>query len=242
MTLKAGIITQARTGSTRLSGKIFLPAGNKSLLEIHIDRLLRTGFPVILATTDLPADNKVEDFAIQKGIDYFRGDEQNVLSRFYHCAKKFKLDVVARVTSDCPLLDPEILRDALQDYLEEGDLHVYYSNCIHRTFPRGFDFEIFSFRDLEAAFLNATTEAQKEHVTPYINQNVSGKIRLKHLQLPEDSSMYRITVDTPEDYKLVKILIEEYGSAEKPADEIIRILRNNPQLTAINKDISQKST
>ena len=238
--LNPGIISQARMTSTRLPGKILIQVKQQALLSYHINRLKQSGLPVFLATTLNESDNPVVDFCKQQKIDFSRGDEQNVLSRFYECALKFKLDVIVRVTSDCPLIDGKLIQTAVANYLQENNLNCYASNCIERTFPRGFDFEIFSFDMLKEAYTKATSDSQKEHVTPYFYQNTENKFRLSHIKAAEDNSKYRITVDTPEDFKLIQILIEEYGCETKSASEIIDILKLHPELSEINQHIEQK--
>src|SRR4051812_39899104 len=103
--LRAGVIIQARMGSTRLPGKILKPLGNTTALGLQILRLNREHLPIYLATTDLPSDDVIVDFASTLQLNYFRGDETNVLSRYYHCARNFGLNTIIRVTSDCPLID-----------------------------------------------------------------------------------------------------------------------------------------
>lgn len=238
--LNVGIISQARMTSTRLPGKILMPVKNKSLLSYQLERLQQSDFPVFIATTTNATDNPVANFCIENKIEFYRGDEQNVLSRFYECAHKFKLDVIVRVTSDCPLIDGKLIQEAVQDYLLENKQNCYASNCIERTYPRGFDFEIFSFNMLEEANNRANTESQKEHVTPYFYQNSENKFSLKHVKASDDNSKFRITVDTPEDFELIKILIEKYACDKKNAAEICSVLKLHPELSEINKHIEQK--
>src|SRR5690606_26146068 len=166
MSERIGIITQARATSARLPGKILLRANDRTMLEYHINRLGWSNLPVYLATTVNNTDNPIVELADSHGWPLYRGDEANVLDRYYHCAKQFGLDTIIRVTSDCPLIDGTLIASGLDEYLGSGSELVYFSNCIERTFPRGLDFEVFSFFLLKEAFLNATTRAEKEHVTP----------------------------------------------------------------------------
>ncbi len=240
MRKSVGIITQARMTSTRLPGKILKLAGGISLLEHHITRLRLSGYPVFIATTSNATDDIVIDFAKKHQISYYRGDEDNVLSRYYECATKYKLDIIVRVTSDCPLVDGALIKKGIEEYISENNPSVYLSNSIVRTFPRGFDFEIFSYDLLKEAYEKATLASDLEHVTPYINQNKSGNVIFKHILCKENKSDIRITVDTIEDYTLVKKLIEEYDASNLNADEIIRVVDINPSLKAINAHIEQK--
>lgn len=233
------IITQARTGSTRLPGKIFREVNGKSLLSYHIDRLKKTDLPVLIATTVRQEDDPIEQFASENGILCFRGDENNVLERFYKAALIHQPDLIVRVTSDCPLIDPELILEGLRQYPEGSNVH-YVSNALERTYPRGNDFEIFSFKLLQEAFLKASTDSQKEHVTPYINQNVSGSVQFRHIKSAADYSELRITVDTSEDFELIRRLIQEHNADELGWKEIAEILKSNPDLVGINKHIEQK--
>jgi len=238
--MKVGIISQARMTSTRLPGKVLLPIAGKPVLEYHLERLQQSGYPVLLATTVNTSDDPLAAFAQQHQIPVYRGDEHNVLSRFYEMAKAHQLEVIVRVTSDCPLIDGALLGQAIGQYLQEQDPQLYLSNCLVRTFPRGFDFEVFSFQLLEEAYQHARQPAEQEHVTPYINQNESGRVHLQHLTQAADKSNYRITLDTPEDFKLIKILIEDYQAHLLPAAAICRLLDAHPELVQINAGVEQK--
>jgi spore coat polysaccharide biosynthesis protein SpsF len=235
-----GIITQARMTSSRLPGKILKEISGKSLLDFHIERLRKAGFDIAIATTINDTDDPVVSFAEKRNIPVHRGNENNVLSRFYETAKKFNYEVIVRVTSDCPLIDPHLIRNSIEKYLKMNNDLLYMSNGIERTFARGFDFEIFSFRLLEEAYNNATEEADLEHVTPYIWKNKSGKTEFYHIKQNDDHSSFRITVDTPEDFELIKLLIDKYKAADLSYAEIEDILQSHPGLTSINSHIEQK--
>ncbi|MBD1397640.1 glycosyltransferase family protein [Pontibacter sp. JH31] len=239
-TKKVGVISQARMTSTRLPGKVLLKAGGKTMLQHHVDRLRDAGLDVYIATTQNTSDDPIAAYAAQANIPCYRGDEHNVLSRFYECALRYGLDVIVRVTSDCPLIDGQLIADAVQQYLAWDDEAVYLSNALQRTFPRGFDFEIFSFGLLKEAFQNATLTADLEHVTPYINQNKSGRVTLRHYTQDKDASQFRITLDTPEDFELISLLMEQHGAHKLSGDEIMLLLENHPKLQNINAHVEQK--
>lgn len=239
---KIVIITQARMQSTRLPGKIMLEAGGKPLLAWHIQRLQQTGYPVMVATSTLGAEAPILDFCEANGIPCFRGDEQDVLSRFYHAAKEMNAEAVVRVTSDCPLIDPDVITAGITRYLELNNPKAFVSNTLDRTYPRGFDFEIFSFQALEEAHLNAQSEGQREHVTPYIWRDHPDQFPQFQITRPVDASMFRLTVNTPRDFDLIKELISAFDAGTLSGDEIISILQIHPELAAINQDISQKKT
>jgi len=239
--MKIGIIIQARTQSTRLPNKIFLEAGGKSLLQIQVDRLRYANYPIYIATSNNPHDESILKFALNNQIGSYAGSENNVLERFYFCAKQYKLDVIIRITADCPLIDPNMLKYAGDLYLFRKNKNLFLSNTLERTYPRGLDFEIFSFPLLESAYFNSNEDGEKEHVTPYIWRNRGGNVEIEQIKLSNyNYSNFRITVDTIEDYTLINNLINKYNADKLNADQIIQILLSNPELAAINLSIKQK--
>ncbi|QNF35862.1 glycosyltransferase family protein [Adhaeribacter swui] len=222
--------------STRLPGKVLLPVKEQPLLKYHTDRLRQSGYPVFLTTTTNATDEALVQFARMEGLDFYRGDENNVLSRYYETALAYNLDIIVRVTSDCPLIDGNLIKSGVQQYLQKADDRLYLSNTVVRTFPRGLDFEIFSFVLLQEAAKAATEAFQKEHVTPYIKTHASNADIIN----PVDASNFRITVDTPEDFDLVKVLIEKFAADKLGYTSIIHLLQNNPELAQINAHIEQK--
>lgn len=234
------IITQARINSSRLPNKIFLEADGTPFFKYHIERLKTTGLTIIVATTNDGSEKPIVDFCKTNDIIYYRGDEHNVLERFYECALENKLNTIIRVTSDCPLIDGDIIKNGFLKYKSLKNEYVYYSNALKRTYPRGMDYEIFSFKLLEDAFFNANKISDKEHVTPYIWKNRSGKVIIKDDVNQENNEDLRITLDTEEDRRLISGLIQDYAAHELICDNIVKILRENPGLIDINKAIEQK--
>ncbi len=237
---KIGIITQARMTSTRLPGKVLMEVGGKSILQHHIERLKQTGYEVVIATTNNVEDDPIVEFASQKNIDCYRGSEHDVLARFMDVQHEKKLDMIVRVTSDCPLIDPSLIQKGVQLYLEEQDDHLYVSNCFPRTYARGFDFEVFSGKMLEEAFLDGLEAEDREHVTPYLWKNKPGHFHLKNISQQMNNGLLRITIDTPEDFELIEILIEKYHAEKMNFVMIENILNAHPELVAINEHIEQK--
>lgn len=233
------IITQARINSSRLPNKIFLEAGNKPFLLHHIERLEKTGLPIIVATTNDGSEKPIIDFCKRKGLMFYRGDENDVLKRYYEAAKEFNVTTIIRVTSDCPLIDGNIILKGLNAY-SLLPANTYYSNALERSYPRGMDYEIFSFDLLKEAFDNATAQPDREHVTPYIWNNRSGNVDQVHDVQPIDSSAFRITLDTKEDQQLITRLIEEHNADKLDHAGIVEVLLKHPELANINKDIAQK--
>ncbi|GAA3996904.1 glycosyltransferase family protein [Hymenobacter fastidiosus] len=237
---RVGIISQARMTSTRLPGKVLLPVAGQPLLHYHVARLQQAGWPVLLAITTNATDDPLADFAAARQLPCCRGDEDDVLSRYWLTARAQALDVIVRVTSDCPLLDGGLIGQGVADYLRQNDSRLYLSNVLERTFPRGLDFEVFSRELLDEAQAQATAASDREHVTPYIHQNRSGRVRFQHVTRAEDRSSYRLTVDTADDFRLIQQLIEAYGAAALSTDALVQLLDQHPELVALNAHIEQK--
>jgi spore coat polysaccharide biosynthesis protein SpsF len=198
-----------------------------------------TALPIIVATTNDGSEKPIVDYCRDKGLLYFCGDEQNVLKRFYECAQKYAVTTIIRVTSDCPLIDGEIILKGLKAY-QHFDENTYYSNAIDRTYPRGMDYEIFSLGLLKNAYEHARDASDLEHVTPYIWKNKSGKVTLQGDKVTPGNSDMRITLDTVEDEMLLRILIERYHADTMDCAQIVELLNANPQLREINKLVEQK--
>lgn len=226
--------------STRLPGKVLMKIKGQPVLNYHLDRLQWSGIPIYIATTSHNSDDPIVELAKKEGIKYFRGSKHDVLERYYQCAEKYGLDTIIRVTSDCPLIDGLEIKKALDQYLKLNNEQLYLSNVLNRTYPRGLDFELFSFASLNYAYHHATLPGDREHVTPYINQNRSGKIERKDYLFEKDASSYRITLDTPEDLELITKLIEVYNAHELNTKELIQLLNKHPELTKINAHVEQK--
>lgn len=240
--IKLGIITQARIGSSRLPGKTLLQIKGKSLLEHHFKRLQKAEIPIFLATTTEEDAHQLISIAEKFSILSKIGSLDDVLARYYLCAKEYKLDVIVRVTSDCPLISGELIKSGVNEFLAlENWQRTYFSNTQNRIFPRGLDFEIFSFELLEEAYLNCLDMRLREHVTPYLYDpnNISiYKIAMNYTE--KDMSSWRLCVDTGEDFNLIEELILNHNLDEKEYCEMIGILDGNEDLKNINKEINQK--
>lgn len=238
--MRVGIVTQARTTSTRLPGKVLLELGGRTVLDLHLARLASAGHPVVVATTTNAADDPVAALATASGVALHRGSEHDVLSRFAGAAAEHDLDVVVRVTSDCPLIDGSVVAEGVRQFLDGGDPDLYLSNTRPRTFPRGFDFEVFSAAALAEAQRVCTDPVHREHVTPYWYQDLSGRTTIRNLARAEDRSGYRVTLDTADDLVLVRELVERHGAADLDCDGIVAVLDAHPELVAINAHVEQK--
>lgn len=240
--MKTVIITQARTGSTRLPGKVLKKVLNKTMLQFHLERLLKVECvdEVIVATTTKPNDDKIVSICDHMKVSYFRGSEKDVLSRYFEAAQKFKADNIMRVTSDCPLIDPDILTNVIQYFLGHINEYDYVANFDDKTrvYPLGMECEIFSFLALEKAYQKAILNTHREHVTPYIwtNKNI---FRCQHLLEYPDYHHLRWTLDTAEDFTFLKKILENIYP-QKPQfriDDILDLLQTNPEWPKINSHI-----
>ena len=238
-TPRVGVITQARTTSTRLPRKVLLPLGDQSVLDHHLDRLATSGYPVIVATTTNGSDDEVAALAEHRGVGCFRGSETDVLSRFHGAAADNALDVVVRVTSDCPLVDGKVVAQAVEAFLDADDPGLFLSNTLQRTYPRGFDVEVFSAAALAAADNRAAATFEREHVTPYLYRGPE-RLRTAALTRAEDRSHYRVTLDTSDDLLLLRTMVEQYEAHRLACDEIVKILDGHPELLALNARVEQK--
>ncbi|MEW6195424.1 MAG: glycosyltransferase family protein [Bacteroidota bacterium] len=239
-------IVQARFGSTRLPGKIFKDLSGKPVLWHVVNRLSYSKLcnKIIVATTTEPEDDQTENFCVANNIPYYRGSSDNVLSRYYETAKVFGAEIVIRITSDCPLIDPVILDKMIDDFLASNRTEKldYLSNSIVRTFPRGLDVEIFSFETLNKTYMQAVLPYELEHVTPYIYQHPE-LFKLKNFAHDKELSAHRWTVDTPEDYELIKNIYDKLYVPGKIflLDDILKLFDKNPGLIKINQSIKQKN-
>ena len=175
MEINTILVTQARLGSTRLPGKVLKEVDEKTLLQIHLERLkkCKSISEIIVATTVNSEDEIIYNNALEWGFTAFRGSELNVLDRFYQSLKNKKPDWVVRVTSDCPLLDPELV-DAVVNFAKNHS-YDYVSNVMVEHFPDGQDVEVFKFSALKKAWGTAKLKSELEHVTTYIRNNSNGK-------------------------------------------------------------------
>jgi len=241
--MRIGAIIQARMGSTRLPEKVMKNLQGKTVLEHVIERVKQSKLidEIIVATTTHERDAVIESEAFRCGVKAFRGSEDDVLSRYYYAAKENDLDVVVRITSDCPLIDPKVLDEIIDFYLKNNYDIVSNggSDLSNRTYPRGLDTEVFSKKILETTFYKARKNYQREHVTPYIYERSKNIYYYKN---ETDYSKYRWTLDTNEDFRLISKVYEHLysGTHNFYLDDIIKLFNQIPELNSINVHIEQK--
>ncbi len=246
--MKIGSIIQARTSSTRLPEKVLknLPFdSNITVLEQVIRRLKQSKVldEIIIATTTDEDDKKIVNIAEKEKVSWFMGSKENVLERYYLAAKENDLDIVVRITSDCPCVDPDIVDMLLEHHLNSN--LDYTSNTLIRTFPVGLDVEVISFSALKKCYNNAESDLEKEHVTMYIHRNLdlfkTENIRaLNGLYAPQ----IRITLDTEEDYALLCAVFDYLYNEDNffKSEDILSLFSDKPWLELINKKIMAKKS
>ena len=208
-------ILQARMSSSRLPGKVLKPIKGKPILEYEIKRILKSKKidKLVLATSTDKSDDILEEFAKKIGIDCFRGDLDNVLKRYYDCAKKYKADTIIRLTGDCPVMDSEVIDSVIECY--KKNRVEYASNIINRTFPDGLDIEVFSFETLEKIYKNANLKEEKEHVTKYIFNHLD-EFNVCNYENDIDYSYMRWTLDTIDDFYFFKSIYKNVDNIYFP--------------------------
>ncbi len=204
------IIIQARMGSKRLPGKVLRKIDKRPMLAYQLERvkLAENYDNLVVATTELEKDKLIVEFCKKNKVDFFLGDENNVLKRFYDCALFYNAKTIIRLTADCPLVDSKVI-DKVIDLYEENNVD-YAANTIPpntRKWPDGSDVEVFSFKVLKEAFEKVTSLPDKEHVTFYIWKN--SKYKTIQLDNNVNWSKFRYTVDYEEDFLLVKKIFKE---------------------------------
>jgi len=228
-------IIQARTGSARLPKKVIQKIDNNlTVLDYVIDQVKYSQKieKIIVATTDLIEDDLICKYANLQKIECFRGSSEDVLDRFYQCAKKYSAKTIVRITADNPLIDPNIIDKIINEY-NKCD---FITNTLERTFPYGTEVEVFSFVSLEKAWENAKKPSEREHVTPFI-RNPKNKFVLKNIKNQKNISNFRYTVDKLEDLQLVKEIIKNISTRPIFLQDIIKLNKDKPEIFEINKNI-----
>lgn len=236
-------IIQARMTSTRLPGKVLKKVLNKTLLEYQLERVSRSNFidEIIVATTVNKTDEPIVELCKKFGYSTYRGSEEDVLSRYYEAANQANADIIVRLTSDCPLIDPNVIDQVIELFIEKQHDIDYATNTLKRTYPRGMDTEVFTIEALQNTYLQAKLMKEREHVTAYIYSNPN-KFRLANLECETDLSQYRWTVDTEEDFDLIELIIKNLypNNKEFQLNDCLQLFCKYPEWALINSHIEQK--
>jgi spore coat polysaccharide biosynthesis protein SpsF len=234
-------VIQARMGSKRLPGKVLKDLGGDTVLGRVVSRVrqCRLVNDLVVATSTDPADDIILNECRRLGIRAFRGSEQDVLDRYYRAAREAQADVVVRITSDCPLIDPGVSDKTIQAFLDVRP--DYASNVLERTYPRGLDTEVVTLAALECAWRDAREAYQREHVTPFLYERPE-HFRLLSVKGNHDYSQYRWTLDTPEDLEFLRAVYARIVDAQGLSwQDVLNIVKSEPALGDLNRDIIQKA-
>jgi len=230
-------------GSTRLPGRVLKLIAGRPMFSYQIERLRRAerAQRIVVATTVKEADAPIVEFCAAEGVDCMRGSESDVLSRYAAAAAQYNASTVVRVTSDCPLIDPGLVDEAIETFLGPN-LPDYVSNMIEPTWPYGMAVEVVSAAALADANRESQNPAEREHVTPFIYWRPD-RYRLASLKMRPNLSHHRWTVDTPEDFELVRRILETLYAGKPRFDmsDVLTLLREHPDWELINAHVRQKS-
>lgn len=233
---------EARMTSRRLPGKVLMPVGNTNMLSYLYQRLqlVPSLNDIILATTTNKEDDVLVEFAQKANLAYFRGSEANVLSRVLSAAQRQHADLIVEITADCPVIDPVIIEQVIQTFLyNKAD---YVNNVIVRSYPAGMDTQVFPVEVLAASAVLTNDLEELEHVSLHICRHPE---MFKHINMVAPRELFwpelGLTLDEPDDYKLLKSIIEFFDcSTTITCHEIIQHLRNHPEWLKINSHVTRR--
>ena len=232
--MKINASIEARMTSSRLPGKVLMPIGGKPALEVLIERVKKSKKidKIIVATTTNKEDDPVVELCEELGISYFRGSEENVFERVLKTHQTYDSDIIVELTGDCPLLDPVLIDEAIQCFLENS--YDYVSNCIDFTYPLGMAVEVFSLKSLEDINKTTLSEEDKEHVS--VRFFTSEKYKAFNIKAPEELYMptLSVTLDTKADYEMITKVYDNFGHNDFSLNEIVEFVKKNPKLLEIN--------
>jgi spore coat polysaccharide biosynthesis protein SpsF len=239
--MKVAAIIQARMSSTRLPGKVLMDLGGETVLARVVRRLRRATLveEIVVATTDSEADHAIVRECERLSVRVFRGEENDVLDRYYHAAQWIDAKAIVRITSDCPLIDPEITDNTIRSFLEQRP--DYASNALQRTYPRGLDTEVMTWDALARAWREARLSYQRAHVTPYIYENPE-LFDILPVEGGADYSSCRWTLDRAEDLAFIRAVYDRLDNDDSFSwRDVLALLEREPELVELNRDVMQKA-
>lgn len=233
-------VVQGRMGSTRLPGKVMMDIAGRPMIDRVLDRARRVpGVDrVIVATSQESCEAPLVEHCRRRGVPIHRGPESDVLARYVGAADEFGVDTVVRITSDCPLLMPEVSGRVVERF--RTDDCDYASNTLERTYPRGLDTEVVSTLVLRKANCQASEPEEREHVTPYIYRNPDS-FKLCSVTAEEDRSELRWTVDQKADLELIRRIYELLPTPTAGYEDLLSLISAHPELREMNSQVQQKS-
>jgi spore coat polysaccharide biosynthesis protein SpsF len=235
-------IVQARMGSSRLPGKSLAPLLGRPMLQVLTERVVpaRRVDQWIIATTQLPMDDRIEELARQLHVHCFRGAENDCLDRYYQSARQAKAGTVIRLTGDNPLMDASFVDWSVEQFLQSDPPVDYTESSTCKTFPLGLSLEVMSFPALEIAWKEDPSPETREHVSPYIYQHPN-RFRLGKLCGPYNYSHMRWTVDTEADLEFVRTVFESFGRTDFSWLEAAQRIEQHPEWLEVNRHVVQRT-
>lgn len=242
-------VMQVRCSSTRLPNKVLLPLAGKPLFLRQAERIMASKLKgtLVISTTTYKPDDEIENICQQESIYCYRGSSADLLDRHFQTARLFNADVVVKIPSDCPLIDPAIIDKVICYFLQHKGLFDYVSNLHPATYPDGNDVEVMTMDALSDAWKNAVRELEREHTTPYLWENPD-KFSIGNVVLngpgsltDEDYSMsHRWTIDYPEDYEFIKSIYDSLYPSNPSFGmyDILELLHKRPELQKINRHLA----
>lgn len=239
--MKLVVVVQARLGSTRLPGKVLEPILGQPMLARQLERIrgAEVPFETVVAIPYGPDDDPLEALCATLGVACFRGHPTDLLDRHYQAGRAWGADAVAKIPSDCPLIDPGVIDRVLRTYLQAPQSYDFVSNLHPPSYPDGNDVEVMSMAALTTAWAEATRPHEREHTTAYLwdqpERFRTGNVRWETGQ--DLSSSVRLTVDHPEDLALVRAIYEGLYRPSKPfftVDEVVAFLDTRPDVRQLN--------
>jgi len=241
------IICQARTGSTRLAGKVLLPLAGEPLLLRFLERvsMARYARDVIVATTTLPQDDEIADLCRIAGYKVYRGHPTDLLDRHFWAAQMVDADVVVKIPTDCPLIDPAVIDMVIEAFLQEYPWVDYASNLHPGTWPDGNDVEVMTMLALQRAWASARRPHEREHTTPWMWEN-NPYITKLNVERPDGQRLearHRWTIDHPEDYVLIRAVFDAlyWENPRFRCDDVLTFLDAHPEVDLINHHLRGQS-
>lgn len=232
-------IIQARTGSTRLPGKVLLDIAGEPMLQRVISRARQAQLPTstVVATTTLTADDLITDLCAEIGIPCFRGSEPDVLDRYLQAARHFEADTIVRLTADCPLLDPDIIDRTIAAF-QAGQFDYLSNTWPNPSFPDGLDTEVCRFAALEIAWKEARLSSEREHVMPFLYKHPE-RFALGSAPAAVNLAHHRWTVDEPADLDFVRTVYTHFGHDRFTSADVLSLLASDPALSQLNAGINR---
>jgi spore coat polysaccharide biosynthesis protein SpsF len=239
--MKILVIIQARMGSTRLPGKVMLPLAGEPLLNRMLQRVAASSVPLdlVVATSVLPEDQPIRDVCQKVGVRCYNGHPTDLLDRHFQAIAGTAPDLVVKIPSDCPLIDPLVIDKVLSSAVDHAGAYDFVSNLHPPSYPDGNDVEVMTIDALETAWKEATRPYEREHTTPFIWDHPS-RFRIRNVLWEtglDYSRSHRWTIDYPEDYRLIKAVYDELWTVAQPVfhlQDILDLLQHRPEIKSLN--------